>query len=115
LPSSQCRYIGSPYHCVDPFTGAIAAIFVALCSSALLPQVGEPTRWGSRTTILGRAYPTPVRVDAARWAPEKADELRGQLERLCEGWEGRFRGEELDEAAVDSSLYHNGHGKEQAE
>ncbi|KZT55329.1 NAD(P)-binding protein [Calocera cornea HHB12733] len=103
-----CRWVGSAAHVVDPFKGAVPAIYLALVAVCLLPVVGEPTRWGARTNWLGREYPAGVQLK--NWDMQKAKDLTAKCDRLCESLMQKFEHEGSD-AVSNGFAKPNGNGK----
>ncbi|EJU06459.1 NADP-binding protein, partial [Dacryopinax primogenitus] len=92
-----CRLAGSPTHVVDPFKGAVGAIYVALVALSLLPSVGEPTRYGARCHWLGQEYPEKVLIDSKHWDMKKAADLKDNCNRLCDSLVQKFKEEDASE------------------
>ncbi|KZP00042.1 NAD(P)-binding protein [Calocera viscosa TUFC12733] len=103
-----CRWLGSAPHVVDPFKGAVAAIYLALVAVSVLPAVGEQTRWGARTTWLGREYPKGIPMK--NWDLTRAQDLTAKCDRLCDSLVQKFEHEDGD-AAANGFLQPNGNGK----
>ncbi|KAK5661993.1 hypothetical protein OQA88_10104 [Cercophora sp. LCS_1] len=73
------RFLGSPWHPITAYNGAVAAVWVALQEQSALDAVGaECVKWGSATDRAGNALVKKTEVDG--W-----------------GWEGRVQGKDEDD------------------
>jgi 3-keto steroid reductase len=73
------RFLGSPWHTVESYIGAVSATWLALASQEELDaQNAHRVKWGSTSDRLGRAAPKKTEVEGWGWEGriEDADALR---------------------------------------
>ncbi|KAK6332714.1 3-keto-steroid reductase, variant 2 [Orbilia brochopaga] len=80
-----CKALGSPWHCIDPYIGANAPVWLALSPHV---EMAKGTKWGSgsgwRDTEL--IIETKVDIDVARYS----EEVWAEMERLRSFWKSRL-------------------------
>lgn len=60
------RWLGSPWHTISPYKGAVAPVWLALASQATLDGIEERDgqgKWGSSTDMWGRERVMRTEVD----------------------------------------------------
>ncbi|KAL5614863.1 hypothetical protein BROUX41_004944 [Berkeleyomyces rouxiae] len=63
-----CRIFGSPWHPVEAYAGATAAVWLVLSSQADLDKVqAQQTKWGAAVSPSGKTYVKPTEVDGWGW------------------------------------------------
>lgn len=69
------RWIGSPWHPVTAYLGAVSMVWLTLASQeALDAQHAERIKWGSATDRLGRSYVKKTEVEGWGWEGKVEDE-----------------------------------------
>lgn len=78
------RWIGSPWHTIDPWKAAVAPVWVALSDDELLEDVGgTKSKWGSATNASGEERVMKTEVPGWGWdgvvgAALDADKIKGR-------------------------------------
>lgn len=87
------RWIGSPWHNVDPYTASSSSAWLALEAPSVLEESGAGrTKWGSACDRFGRAVVKPTEVEG--W-----------------GWDGRLRGDRGVRAAAERGVLDRRRGR----
>ncbi|KAL1892680.1 3-keto-steroid reductase [Ceratocystis pirilliformis] len=77
-----CRIFGSPWHPVEAYAGATAAVWLVLSSQKSLDQVqAQQTKWGTAASPTGRTYVKPTEVDGWGWNSKSltAEEVQKEI------------------------------------
>lgn len=68
------RWLGSPWHPVEPYLGACATSWLALADQETLDSLrAEHVKWGASTSRLGRAAPKKTEVEGWGWEGKVED------------------------------------------
>ncbi|KJZ70420.1 hypothetical protein HIM_10188 [Hirsutella minnesotensis 3608] len=68
------RWLGSPWHCVDGYTGAAAAVWLSLQSQILLDEAhADRVKWGSSADRHGRVDVKKTEVEGWGWEGRPED------------------------------------------
>jgi 3-keto steroid reductase len=85
------RLIGSPWHPVSPYKGAISAVYAALSPPSQLPAMEETDgkgKWGSSTDVFGNERVARTEVDGWGFGGRVGEVPRGSVS----GTVGRYKG-----------------------
>ena len=85
------RWLGSPWHTIDPYVGAVAPAWLALAPYATLEQHeqdGAKGKWGSSTDVGGNERVIMTEVSGWGWSGKVGETADGSMRSRKGRWKG---------------------------
>lgn len=91
------RWLGSPWHPVEPYLGACATAWLTLADQETVDRLrADRVKWGTSATRLGHAAPKKTEVEGWGWEGKVEDRAALQKEEEEQGVLGKLKGRKWD-------------------